>query len=212
MNGQGVTHELPGWRLAWSRLELLPDIGDAARRAREVATSQARDRFAGESLPDLPVVAAVRRLFRDAGADPTRYRPSSEALLRRILKGEELPAIHPLVDLNNCLSVTLAVPSCVMAEGTVEAPVVLRSGAPGERMDSLRGDFDLAGKPLLADVAGPFGTPITDSRRVAVGGTTNAAWIVAYLPSSMDPAAVDVVLDASWARAIARRSGSFVSG
>jgi len=143
--------------------------------------------------------------------DPTRYRPSSEALLRRLLKGEELPAIHPLVDVNNCLSVTLAIPSCVMAEGTVEAPIRLRRGGEGERMDSLRGDFDLAGKPLLSDARGPFGTPITDSRRVAVGESTSTAWIVAYLPAGEDPAAVYSVLDDGLLSRVARRSASFVS-
>ena len=97
--------------------------------------------------------------------------------------GPRRAAIHPLVDLNNCLSVELAVPSCVMAAGSVGSRVRLRRGEAGERMESLRGDFDLAGKVLLEDEAGPFGTPITDSRRVAVEAATTEAWLVAYLPA-----------------------------
>ena len=73
----------------------------------------------------------------------------------------------------------------MVAEGSFEAPVTLRRGEQGERMDSLRGDFDLARKPLLADVGGPFGTPITDSSRVAVGAATRRAWLVAYLPAGV---------------------------
>jgi DNA/RNA-binding domain of Phe-tRNA-synthetase-like protein len=138
-----------------------------------------------EALAAVPVVAAVRRLFREAGTDPTRYRPSSEALLRRVLKGEELPAIHPLVDANNCLSVARVVPCCVMAAGSVAGAMRLRRGEAGERMDSLRGPFELQGKPLLEDAAGPFGTPITDSRRVAVQAETARALMVAYLPATM---------------------------
>jgi DNA/RNA-binding domain of Phe-tRNA-synthetase-like protein len=177
-----VEHRLPGWALAWAQLEVLDGAREAAAAARESCAAAARR---GGLRPDEPVVAAIRSLFRAAGTDPTRYRPSSEALLRRLLKGEALPAIHPLVDLNNCLSVSLRVPSCVMAEGSFEAPVTLRRGEPGERMDSLRGDFDLAGKPLLADRAGPFGTPITDSSRVAVAESTRRGWLVAYLPAGV---------------------------
>ena len=183
---------LPGWTLAWARLELLPGAVEAVAQARAAAAAVARQ---GGLDPAEPVVAAIRRLFREAGTDPTRYRPSSEALVRRVLKGEELPAIHPLVDLNNCLSVTLRVPSCVMAERSFEPPVHLRRGSPGERMDSLRGELDLAGKPLLADAQGPFGTPITDSHRVAVRPETRAGWLVAYLPAeAVAASAVEALL------------------
>jgi DNA/RNA-binding domain of Phe-tRNA-synthetase-like protein len=183
-----VTHELGGWDLYWARLELLPGAAAAttalAALCREIAL-RARAEHDGEGLASDPTVAAVRSLFRAAGCDPTRYRPSSEALLRRLLKGEELPAIHPFVDLNNCLSVALAVPSCAAADGSFGSPVILRAGRPGEAYDSLRGPFNLEGKPLLADPEGPFGTPITDSQRVKVTEETRAAWLVAYLPSGM---------------------------
>jgi DNA/RNA-binding domain of Phe-tRNA-synthetase-like protein len=159
-------------------------------------------------------VAAVRSLFRAAGCDPTRYRPSSEALLRRLLKGEELPAIHPFVDLNNCLSVALAVPSCVAAEGSFAGPVTLRAGRPGESYDSLRGPFNLEGKPLLADPQGPFGTPITDSQRVKVTGETRGAWLVAYLPSGgVRPEQAERELQGLLAQApVARMTASGASG
>jgi DNA/RNA-binding domain of Phe-tRNA-synthetase-like protein len=193
------------------RLEVVPGADEGAAAARTRAGAEARQRFGGANLVDFAVVASVRRLFREAGTDPTRYRPSSEALLRRILKGEELPAIHPLVDLNNCLSVALAVPSCVMAEGSVEGRIELRRGLMGERMESLRGDFDLAGKPLLADARGPFGTPITDSRRVAVGEATRAAWLVAYLPATGEEAATGVLPRPSAVAESLERFGSGVA-
>ena len=135
-----------------------------------------------ESLSGVPAVAALRRLFKAAGCDPSRYRPSSEALLRRILKGEELPAIHPLVDLNNCLSAELAVPCCVMAQGSFEPPMHFRSGRPGESYESLKGPFNLEGRPLLADARGPLDAPITGSQRAKVSADTEQAWLVAYLP------------------------------
>ena len=177
-----VTHELEGWLLWWADLSLERGHEGALAELRLAVAERARASHRAEGASAHPAGQAVRRLFRQAGCDPTRYRHSSEALLRRILKGEDLPAIHPLVDLNNCLSVELLVPSCVMAVGSAEPPFVLRRGLPGERMLSLRGPFDLEGKPLLADARGPFGTPITDSERVRVSETTARAWLVAYLP------------------------------
>jgi len=127
----------------------------------------------------------LRKLFRAAGTDPTRHRPASEALLRRLLKGEDLPEIHPLVDVNNCLSVELAVPCCVAAEGTFTPPLLFRAGLPGESYESLRGPFNLEGKPLLLDTQGPLDTPITGGVRVKVTPETRRAWLVAYLPEGV---------------------------
>ncbi|HTQ79994.1 MAG TPA: phenylalanine--tRNA ligase beta subunit-related protein [Thermoanaerobaculia bacterium] len=194
--------ELAGWDLYWARLTRQAGGEEGLADLRREVTARARSTRELENLAADPTVAAVRRLFKAAGCDPSRYRPSSEALLRRVLKGEELPAIHPLVDLNNCLSVNLAVPSCIMAEGTVVPPVVLRAGREGEDFASLRGPFNLTGKPLMADAQGPFGTPITDSQRVKVGEETRSAWLVAYLPQGVvDPATAERELAELIARA-----------
>lgn len=183
-----VKHELAGWTLFWAELELANGALPDPSALRGAAAERARATHAPGALAEHPTAAAVRRLFRQAGCDPTRYRPSSEALLRRVLKGEELPAIHPFVDLNNCLSIEMVVPACVMDVDRVEPPFTLRAGREGEAMLSMRGPFELAGKPLLADAGGPFGTPITDSERVKVTARTDRAWLVAYLPTD----AVDV--------------------
>jgi DNA/RNA-binding domain of Phe-tRNA-synthetase-like protein len=177
-----ISHELDGWDLLWVRLEALSGVDTELADLRKAASEGARLAFTLENLSSDPVVAAVRSLFRAAGCDPTRYRPSSEALIRRVLKGEDLPAIHPVVDLNNAFSVVLAVPCCAAAEGSFSPPVVLRAGRAGESYESLRGPFNLEGKPLLADGEGPFGTPITDSQRVKMKDGDGRAWMVAYLP------------------------------
>ena len=201
-----VRHELPGWTLFWADLELLPGSHAALASLRAEIGARARASHTLEGLSAHPTAAAVRRLFRQAGCDPTRHRPSSEALLRRVLKGEELPAIHPLVDINNCLSVELVVPGCVMALGSATPPFVLRAGREGEAMLSMRGPYELHGKPLLADGEGPFGTPITDSERVRVSGGTTRAWLVAYLPAGVvDAACAREALDRLLAQAPAAR-------
>ena len=180
--GIEVTFELEGWALFFARLERCQTEGEDLAQLRSECAARARESYQLESLATYPMVAGLRRLFRAAGCDPTRYRPSSEALLRRVLKGAELPAISPLVDLNNCLSLELAAPCCVMVAEAVGPPYILRAGKPGESYESLKGPFNLEGKPLLADLHGPCDAPITGSRRVMIGDDTQSAWLVAYLP------------------------------
>jgi DNA/RNA-binding domain of Phe-tRNA-synthetase-like protein len=185
-----VEFELDGWTLFWAELEL-SDAGDEQLvELRRLTAERARTSLDIKSLSSDPTVAALRKLFREAGTDPTRYRPSSEALLRRLLKGDGLPAISPMVDINNCLSAELAVPCCVMAGGTFESPLVFRSGKAGESYQSLRGPFNLEGRPVLCDGDGPLDTPITGNERVKVTADTHRAWLVAYLPAATLQAAI----------------------
>ena len=181
--------------LFWAHVEAQAcDPGLIAAAARRVV-EEVRSRMQLETLSTHPTIAALRKLFKAAGCDPTRYRPSSEALLRRLLKGEEMPVISPLVDLNNCLSASLAVPCCVMAEETVSPPYVFRAGKAGESYESLRGPFNLEGKPLLVDPHGPCDVPITGNTRVKVTPETKRAWLVAYLPAGVvAPDAADAKL------------------
>jgi DNA/RNA-binding domain of Phe-tRNA-synthetase-like protein len=180
-----IDMQLDGWRLFWAHLQIDDtDTSVLATRRIEVADA-ARQRFGDTAaISGNPVVAALRKLFRAAGCDPTRYRPASEALLRRFVKGGDLPEISPLVDLNNCLSASLAVPCCVMVEDSFAPPLIWRSGVEGESYESLRGPFNLAGKPVLFDPAGPLDTPITGNVRVKVEADTKKAWLVAYMPAS----------------------------
>ncbi len=180
-----IHYDLKGWEIFFARLEGRDDAEGELAALRTRIAKRARERHQLPALASHPTIAALRRLFRAAGCDPTRYRPSSEALLRRLLKGHELPTIQPLVDVNNCLSAELAVPCCVMAEGTFSAPLVLRAGRTGEAYESLRGPFKLEGKPLLVDGDGPVDTPITGSQRVKVQQESRTAWLAAYLPAGV---------------------------
>lgn len=181
-----IEHDLEGWELFWAHLVVERDAPEELAALREEVAASVRERFASTAeLSSDATVAGLRRLFRAAGCAPTKYRPASEALLRRLVKGEPLPVIQPLVDLNNCLSAALAVPCCVMVEGSFATSLKLRSGEAGEAYESLRGPFNLDGKPLLVDEEGPIDTPITGNQRVKVVDDTRRAWLVAYLPAGV---------------------------
>jgi DNA/RNA-binding domain of Phe-tRNA-synthetase-like protein len=151
-----IEFEIDGWALFMAELEVAREGANQLPSLRQTVTAKVRENRTLETLSSDPTVAGLRRLFRAAGCDPTRYRPASEALLRRLLKGSEMPEIHPLVDLNNCLSAELAVPCCVMAEGTFEPPYVLRAGRPGESYAVPAWPVQLGGQAPSGRCPGPL--------------------------------------------------------
>lgn len=181
-----VEIKLHGWDLLWAQLDIDKGAADTGPLL-ESLPEHMNKLMRGQPLSEHRIVQSVRGLFRNAGCDPTRYRPSSEALARRVIKGDTLPSILPAVDLNNIWSVNLLVPCCVINPAKVSGDIVLRRGQTGEIMESMSGPFNLDGKPVLVDDGGPFGTPITDSERVKVTSTSGTCWLVAYLPGGVLP-------------------------
>ncbi len=196
-----VAMQLDGWNLVWFRLRPTGSGEADLATLREESAQAARDHYDRITTSELPAIAGMRVLFRAAGTDPTRYRPSSEALLRRVMKGDPLPAIHPLVDLNNLVSLRLLAPCCVVDAGSVSPPFTFRAGGPGESMESMRGPFSLESKPMLEDESGPFGTPITDSERVKVRPDSEEIWLVVYLTGQMDSGTARVEIESLLTRA-----------
>ena len=125
-------------------------------------------------------VNRARELYRRFGIDPTKVRPSSEALLRRIKKGESLPRINSLVDVANAMSVQLQVPVGLYDLGKVKGDeLVIRLGAEGESYEGIGKErVSVAGRICVADTAGPIGNPSSDSARTMITtDTETAAWI-----------------------------------
>ena len=138
----------------------------------------------------------ARALYRAIGIDPTKTRPSSEALLRRVRKGEALPRINTAVDLGNWCSVEVQLPYGLYDLGRVEPPVQVRLGDEGEEYAGIRKDVvHLAGRLVVADRQGPFGNPSSDSARTMVTPAAQRVLVVVYAPASTAPAAMARVLD-----------------
>lgn len=126
----------------------------------------------------------ARELYRRFGVDPTKVRPSSEALLRRIKKGESLPRINSLVDVANAMSVQLQVPVGLYDLGKVKGEeLVIRLGAEGESYEGIgKEHVSVAGRICVADAAGPIGNPSSDSARTMITTDTEAAAWIYFLP------------------------------
>jgi DNA/RNA-binding domain of Phe-tRNA-synthetase-like protein len=142
-----------------------------------------RARTALES-PD--VTAAVRAMYHRIGIDPTRTRPSSEALLRRVRKGDELPRINSLVDIINWCSLESGLPFGLYDLDRIRGRVVLRLGREGEEYAGIRKDVvHVAGRLTLADDDGPFGNPTSDSARTMVTTATTRALAIIFVPAAL---------------------------
>jgi len=146
-------------------------------------------------------VAAVRTMYKRVGLDPTKTRPSSEALLRRVRKGDPLPGINSLVDVCNWCSLEFQLPYGLYDAAHVEGDIELRLGREGESYPGIRkDDVHVAGRLTLADARGPFGNPTSDSARTMVTTGTRSAIVVVFAPAAMDPRRLGQVLDATVAR------------
>lgn len=158
---------------------------------------------------------AVRRMFSRLGIDPTRTRPASEALLRRVCRGERLPRVHALVDVCNWCSLELQLPYGLYDGSRLEGAVVLRVGRPGEQYQRIgQGIVHVAGRLVLVDVRGPFGNPTADSARTLVTAETTSALAVVFAPREIAAGVLPAALDLTSARAAeftgAREAGRWI--
>ena len=156
--------------------------------------------------------AAVRTMYKRVGIDPTKRRPSSEALLRRVRKGEGLPRINSMVDVCNWCSLEFQLPYGLYDAAYIEGDVVLRLGTEGESYAGIRkDDVHVGGRITLADNRGPFGNPTSDSARTMVTPATTRALVVVFAPREIDARRLDRVVEVTAQRMEeftgARRSG-----
>jgi DNA/RNA-binding domain of Phe-tRNA-synthetase-like protein len=145
--------------------------------------------------------AAVRSMYKRVGLDPTRTRPSSEALLRRVRKGDTLPRINSMVDVCNWCSLEFQLPYGLYDASRIDGDVTMRLGHEGESYPGIRkDDVHVAGRITLADRIGSFGNPTSDSARTMNTTATTRALLVVFAPGELDRARLTEVVDVTAAR------------
>jgi DNA/RNA-binding domain of Phe-tRNA-synthetase-like protein len=162
-----------------------------------LAAAESALRAGGADEADL---TATRAMYRRFGIDPTKTRPSSEALLRRVRKGDPLPRINTLVDVCNWCSAEAQLPYGLYDAAQIAGDIELRRGRPGEEYAGIRKDaVHVEGRPVLVDARGPFGNPTSDSARTMVTTATTQLLVVVYAPRDA-AARVRGVVDVTAAR------------
>jgi DNA/RNA-binding domain of Phe-tRNA-synthetase-like protein len=145
--------------------------------------------------------AAVRTMYKRIGLDPTKTRPSNEALLRRVRKGQPLPRVNSLVDIINWCSVEFQLPYGLYDRQQIRGPITLRLGRSDEQYGGIRKDtVHVAGRMTLVDDIGPFGNPTSDSARTMVTMSTRDVLVVVFAPVAVSVSRLTGVLDTTAAR------------
>ena len=137
-------------------------------------TAEIRANLTFEAIKEHPQIAATRRMYADCGKDPSRYRPSAEALMRRIVKGNDLYQINTMVDLVNLVSMRFGYSIGGFDADKVVGNVVAGIGREGEPYNGIgRGPLNIACLPVLRDAVSGFGTPTSDEERTAMSLETS---------------------------------------
>jgi DNA/RNA-binding domain of Phe-tRNA-synthetase-like protein len=165
-----------------------------AKRMDEICGRKQQE-FTVESLPAAEAVRAVRTMFREWGMDPSKYRPSSEALLRRVVQGKGLYRVSNVVDIGNLGSIETGWPYGCYDRSKINVPVSFRHGVTGERYEGIgKQTWHLEGRPVLADSQGPFGSPISDSTRSMITESAKQIMVVIYAPARASDASFDTAM------------------
>lgn len=140
----------------------------------EAFCNDLRSRLTTDTLKEQSGIAATRAAYKACGKDPSRYRPASEQLARRVLQGKDLYSVDTLVDLGNLVSLFSGYPTGLLDQDRVEGDVALGVGHAGEPYEGIgRGVLNIEGLPVYRDAQGPIASPTSDSTRTMLSPTTS---------------------------------------
>lgn len=149
---------------------------------KEIAEVEKAVRTSGklEDINKFPPIQATRQAYKRLGKDPNRYRPSAEALRRRIFRDLPLYKIDTLVDIINLLSIQSGYSIGGFDASKIEGDLVLGVGKEGEIYHGIgRGELNIAGLPVYRDNRGGIGTPTSDEERTKIDiNTTKLLMII----------------------------------
>lgn len=122
-----------------------------------------------ENISKIPAISASRKAYKACGKDPARYRLSAEALLRRVIKRNEIYQINNVVDLLNLISISAGFSIGGYDAGKIEGDISFGVGEYNEPYFGIgRGELNIEYLPVFRDNIGAFGTPTSDSKRTSV--------------------------------------------
>ncbi|MFC4353532.1 B3/4 domain-containing protein [Chryseomicrobium palamuruense] len=141
-----------------------------------------------KGLHHFPNLESWRMLFKKTGTSPSRYRPSAEALYRRVAKQNYFTPVHSAVDSNTFFSLYYSIPLGLYDSDRIGNDILFDIGTESTKYAALNGrETTLHGILHSSDEAGPFGSPYVDSLRSAVTRETiNALHIVYLSPTTAD--------------------------
>ncbi len=194
---ESISHVIPNCRLGYLT------INDVVVRGTPTALSQQFDKLqieVGQAynmdiLPKLPRILAVRNMYKKLHFDPSRYRPASEALVRRVLQKKNLYYVNSAVDVNNYCSIKYLLPFGLYDLDEIVGDVSYRLATEGHYINMAGKSVSTEDKPFLTDNIGVFGNPTADSRRTAVTLASRNILAVVYADENVSTPELNEILD-----------------
>lgn len=139
------------------------------------AADKIKSKYELSAINKRPAIDATRKAYKAFGKEPNRYRPSAEALCRRIVKNMNLYHINSLVDLINVISITSGYSIGGFDINKISGDsLTLGVGNEGEEFDAIgRGQLNIANMPIYRDSTGGVGTPTSDNERTKLDLSTS---------------------------------------
>lgn len=136
----------------------------------ETVSARIHDSYEMPMINKRPGIAATRAAYKACGKDPNRYRPSCEAMCRRLVKGDSLYRTSTLVDIGNLASIASGYSLGIFDRDKIEGDTLtLGVGREGEPYEAIhRGELNIAGMPVLRDAVGGIATPTSDNARTSI--------------------------------------------
>lgn len=145
----------------------------------EIYSKEITSKYKISDINKRPTILATRQAYKALGKDPNRYRPSAEALCRRIVKGMPLYKIDTLVDLINLVSIKSGYSIGGFDADKIVGSLTLGVGKTGERFEAIgRGQLNIEGLPVYRDNIGGIGTPSSDEERTKITANTSHLLII----------------------------------
>ena len=156
-----------------AEVQIAPSSSDLLHEIEE-ACSRISSSLPIDDISSLPRIRSTRDAYKATGKKPGRYRPSAEALLRRVVSGKGLYHINNVVDVINLCSITSHYSIGGYDADQIEGSVTMGIGRENEPYEAIaRGPLNIAGLPVLRDERGAFGSPTSDSARTMARNGTN---------------------------------------
>ncbi len=179
---KNLKEKVPGYCLAVLSFDIKIELtSDALKEEMTNLEREVQQTLTLENLLKQPRIEAARGGYRSLGKDPSRYRLATEALLRRLIKGNGLYHINNAVDIGNILSVRTQRSVAVLDEDKIMGDILIRIGEDEPYEGIGRGNINIKNIPVYCDKKGPFGTPTSDTPRTRI--TENTHKILLFITS-----------------------------
>lgn len=145
----------------------------------ESAAEDIKQQYELLEINQRPAIAGTRHLYKALGKDPSRYRVSSEALCRRIIRGLGIYRLTTLIDVVNLVSIKSGYAISGLDRDRIEGDTLTMSvGTADDIYNGIgRGLLNIEGMPVYRDAAGPIATPTSDEERTKFTDQTVRAQI-----------------------------------